>query len=95
MFKKVMIILLMVCFYSGVLAKSDYESNIFVVGEAQQTFLYHDHMVSFLKEKKARTFQVYNLLDEDAKRKVYVAHLKESQQDLTQIILKVYKNVKN
>ncbi|WP_154223587.1 hypothetical protein [Marinicella rhabdoformis] len=95
MYKRIAFSVLILFFVSYGYAGTGYENNIFVVTEQQYTFFYHDHMNSYLKEKKPRTFKIYSLLDEDAKRKVFVSHLKERQLDLTDIVLKVYKDNKN
>ena len=91
MFIVYLLIILSVLFSSSADASTDYEKNIFAVELTKENFLYHEHMTAFLEKNKPRTFKIYNLLANDLKRKVYVAHLKENHRDLTDIVLQVYK----
>ena len=83
--------LLFSCFLSDLNAQEIYENSLFGVQQDSQQFASLDEMVTYIKDRKPTTFVYYDRLSQPAKKQVFQLHQQEPETDITELILKVYR----
>jgi hypothetical protein len=88
--KKVMLwVILLSCSVS--IEAQVYENNLFGKKPQQLSFESEQQMVEYIKTNKPSTFRYFERLDYTAKKKVFQQHQENATQDITDIIIRVYR----
>lgn len=67
------------------------ERNIFAVSQTVRTFSDEQQLLEYIKSNKPSTFRYYDRLDQQAKKQVFKKHQENQTQDITEIVLQVYR----
>lgn len=65
--------------------------NIFAASQSVQRFTDEQQLLEYIKVNKPSTFRYYDRLDQQAKKQVFKKHQENQTQDITEIVLLVYR----
>ena len=93
-------IIITFCFASGigssetvdaVESSANKNQNIFAVNQAVESFSNQNQLNEYLKSNKPSTFRYFDRLNFQAKKQVLKKHQENQAQDITEIVLHVYR----
>ena len=84
--------LLFGCFMSEVYALEIYENSLFGLPQERNQFESLDEMAAFIKDQKPTTYTYFDRLSQPARKQVFELHQQQPDQDITELILKVYRH---
>lgn len=88
---KKLIMALLIYTTMTVSAQQTIEYSLFNGNETVQTFKSENHLAEYIKSNKPSTYLYFERLSSMAKKRVFQKHQEDQQQDITEIVLAVYK----
>lgn len=79
------------CYFSPVDAQQGYENNIFGLSQEQKLFATEQQLSEYIKTNKPSTFRYFERLSISGKRKVFEQYKNNPTQDITEVIVRVYR----
>ena len=89
--KKNMLLMLLVAGFTAVNAQQVYENNLFGETPVDTVFETEQQLAEYIKANKPSTFLYFDRLSFSGKKRVFEHHQENTDQDITEVVLKVYR----
>ncbi len=89
--KKYMLLMLFALSLTPVGAQQMYENNLFGETPVKTVFETEQQLAEYIKANKPSTFRYFERLSFSGKKQVFEYHQENTDQDITEVVIKVYR----
>jgi hypothetical protein len=86
-----MLLMLFALSFTSVGAQQMYENNLFGEAPVKTVFETEQQLAEYIKANKPSTFLYFERLSFSGKKRVFEHHQENTDQDITEVVLKVYR----